>query len=148
MADAAARGYATGSDYFRLVPDEASCRKVLLYDPGVRPDLAATYCHDGYGGPMPVGELTQFGRLVAENRRYISDTGPDVPVLLVFADHDFVFPSDAAATELAWWREHCGCNVEAFTQPASGHALPAHAALPALTARIADWLRAKGINPR
>lgn len=138
---------ATGSDYARIVPDEASCRLTTLYEPGVAPSLRGSYCRNGYG-PAPVGDGTGLARLAAENLAAIASVGPGIPVLLVFGDRDFVFPRDKALAEYAYWAGACDCDVELYWARNAGHALAAHVAMPAYTAKVASWLKAKGLGPR
>lgn len=136
----------SGQDHIRFIPDEESCKKVVLFVPGVLSTLLPTYCKDGYGPAAPNGEVTFVGRLVAENLAAIPRVGPGLPVLLVFADHDFLFTPDESAAEFGYWKSHCGCDVETWTQADSGHALAAHRSMPTFTAKVVDWLAAKGLG--
>jgi len=106
---------------------------VELYNPGVVADLAPAFCAGTV--PAPNGELTGGARTIAENLAAITRVGPDIPVLLAFEDHDFFFPPDKDAEEFRYWQAHCGCDVESWTQPETGHALYAHRSMPAFTDR-------------
>lgn len=147
FAGAIARGQASGADYYRVIPDEDSCRRYVLYGPGENPVFEPAFCQHGYGGPAPAGELNFFGRLVTENLVNINRVGPGLPVLLVFADRDAIFPSDHPQTELNYWKTHCGCDVEGWTAKDSGHGLVVHNSMPAFTDQVISWLAAKGLSP-
>jgi pimeloyl-ACP methyl ester carboxylesterase len=138
---------ARGEDYPRVVPDEATCRRTALYEPGVAASLRSSWCRNGYG-PVPVGDAAGVPRLVAENLAAIPAVRRDVPVLLVFGDHDAVFPRDKALAEYAYWQGGCGCDVELWTAKDAGHALAAHTAMPAYTAKVVAWLAARKLGPR
>jgi alpha-beta hydrolase superfamily lysophospholipase len=147
FAEAATRGAGTANDYYRLVPDEQSCRRWVLYPAGVNPVFEPAFCRDGYGPAAPAGELTFSGRLVAENLASISRVGAGLPVLLVFADHDAIFPPDHPTAEFGYWKAHCGCDVEGWTASDAGHGLVVHTAMPAFTDKVIGWLAAKGLTP-
>jgi hypothetical protein len=65
-------------------------------------------------------------------------------VLLAWADHDFFFPE---SSETDYWKGHCGCDVESWTQPDSGHAFVAHRSMPTFTTEVVTWLASKGLAP-
>lgn len=138
---------AEGSDYSRLAPDEATCRRMTLYEPGVAALLRESYCRSG-SGPVPVGDSVGIPHLVSENVAAIPAVGRGTPVLLAFGDHDVVFPPDKALAEYAYWKGACGCDVELWTAKNAGHALAAHRSMTAYTTKVVKWLAAKGLGPR
>ena len=135
-------------DYYRVVPDEDSCRKYVLYPRNVHPAFEPGICRNGFGDAAPAGEVASLGRIVAENLVNITRVGPGLPVLLVFADRDALFPPDHPAAEFNYWKTHCGCDVEAWTPPHTGHGLVVHESMPAFTDQVVRWLSAKGLSPR
>ncbi len=140
-------GYSSGDDYYRVVPDEDSCREFLLYPSGVNPVFEPEFCRHGYGAAAPAGEPGQFGPLIAENLVHITRVGPGLPVLLVFADRDALFPPDHPSAELNYWKTHCGCDVESWTAHDTGHGLVVHSSMPAFTDHVIRWLSAKSLAP-
>ena len=52
---------------------------------------------------------------------------------------------DKDAEEFRYWQAHCGCDVESWTQPETGHALYAHRSMPAFTDKVVTWLGSKGL---
>lgn len=93
----------------------------------------------------PTGDFAFAGRFVAENLAAITRVGPGLPVLLVFADHDFLFPPDRATAEFDYWSAHYRCDVQNWTQSDSGHAVAAHTSMPSFTAKVTSWLASKGL---
>lgn len=138
---------AAGDDYLKVVPDEEKCTRWALHLPSVHPAVKATWCAAGYG-PWPAGEFMAAPAFLAENLAATARVGPDLPVLLVFADHDAVFPPDKAAAEFEYWKRHCGCDVELFAPADAGHAIAAHRAMPDYTHAIVSWLNSKGLGAR
>ena len=67
------------------------------------------------------------------------------PVLMAWADHDFFFPE---GNETQYWKAHCSCDVETWTQRESGHAFVAHKSMPTFTAAVVDWLSSRGLGAR
>lgn len=135
--------WAGGSDYVTLFPSEEACRRTLLYLPEVVPSLLPTLCHRLVDAPA--GEALSIGRAYAENLAAISRVGPGIPVLLAFQDRDFFFSADNYANEVRYWKTHCGCDVESWTQQATGHALIAHRSMPTFTSKVVAWLGSKGL---
>ena len=60
-------------------------------------------------------------------------------------DYANFFPPDKDAEEFRYWQAHCGCDVESWTQPETGHALYAHRSMPAFTDKVVTWLGSKGL---
>ena len=71
-----------------------------------------------------------------------------LPILLAWEDHDFFFTSDEMAAEHHYWLDHCGCDVQSWTQPDTGHAFIAHLSMPAFTSELVSWLTSKGLAAR
>lgn len=138
--------YAKGSDYASLFPTEEGCRSTLVHEPGVAASLLPEFCRNGFV-PAPAGEVAGISKTVAENLASITRVGPGLPVLLAYEDRDFFFPQDRNAAETRYWMQHCGCEVESWTQPDSGHALVAHRSMRDFTTEVVRWLRAKGLGP-
>lgn len=145
IATTLAPQWAAGNDYVSLFPSEEACRRALLYLPEVVPSLLPTFCPSLVDAPA--GEALSIGRAYAENLAAISRVGPDIPVLLAFADRDFFFSANDYANEVGYWKAHCGCDVESWTQQATGHALIAHRSMPTFTSKVVAWLRSKGLAP-
>lgn len=135
---------ATGRDYANLFPNPDGCRRALLYLPGVE-GLLPSFCEPTSFTPSPAGELTGIAGAVAENLVAIARVGPDIPVLLAFEDRDFFFPTDRNTEEFEYWKAHCGCDVESWTQERTGHALIAHRSMPSFTSKIVAWLASRGL---
>jgi pimeloyl-ACP methyl ester carboxylesterase len=137
--------YAKGDDYATLFPTEDGCRTTLLYEPGVAPSLLPDFCRNSFV-PAPAGEIAGASKTVAENLAAITRVGPGIPVLLAFEDRDFFFPQDRNDAETQYWMEHCGCDVESWTQPDTGHALVAHSSMPSFTSKVVTWLTSRGLG--
>jgi pimeloyl-ACP methyl ester carboxylesterase len=135
---------AAGDDYLKVVPDEEKCTRWALHVAGVHPSVRTAWCARGYG-PWPAGEFVAAPAFLAENLAATAMVGPDLPVLLVFPDHDAVFPPDRAAAEFAYWKRNCGCDVEFYAPPDAGHAVAAHTAMAEYTRTIVAWLASKGL---
>jgi pimeloyl-ACP methyl ester carboxylesterase len=138
--------YAKGNDYATGFPTEDGCRKTLLYLPEVVPGFLPSFCRRLVAAPA--GELMGAARTYAENLAAITRVGSGIPVLLAFEDRDFFFPMDKNAEEFEYWRAHCGCDVEWWTQQDTGHALIAHKSMPTLTSKVVAWLASKGLAAR
>jgi pimeloyl-ACP methyl ester carboxylesterase len=136
------RQAAAGKDYWILVPTPADCERVVLYPPGVVPSLLPQFCEQPSFVPGPAGEVAGIGRMYLENLSAIQRVGPGLPVLLAWVDHDFFFPE---GDETQYWRAHCGCDVESWTQLHSGHAFVAHRTMPTFTSKVVAWLASKGL---
>ena len=147
-----------GKDYIEFFTDGADgysefCEEFLFYRPGVKPTTLRQFCGPEYYAetkwPTPSGEA---GVLVARNVATVGLVGP-TPVLLVFADHDVLFPTapykgsdpDVVAPEIAMWRSRCNCDVSVYMQPDAGHANWLHGSMPQLVAEMVTWLRARGL---
>lgn len=147
-----------GKDYIEFFTDGADgysefCAEFLFYEPGVNPTTMRQFCGPEYYAetkwPTPSGEA---GVLVARNVATVGLVGP-TPVLLVFADHDVLFPTapykgsdpDVVAPEIAMWRSRCNCDVSVYMQPDAGHANWLHGSMPQLVAEMVTWLRARGL---
>lgn len=141
-----ADAYANGEDYPSLEPGGADCTTVFLYTPGVA-DAARDFCRTG-APAGPLGEVSSAPAMFALNLAQIPLTGPGLPVLLVFNDHDEPFPTENAEGEVAYWRATCGCDVSTWTQADAGHAPTAHRTMPTFTAKVVSWLSTKGLGPR
>jgi pimeloyl-ACP methyl ester carboxylesterase len=140
--------YAKGNDYATLFPTEEGCKTALLYPAGVFPSLLPAFCQNGFVA-APAGEISgATPRAYAENLKAITQVGPHVPVLLAFEDRDFFFPADKNAQEVEYWKAHCGCDVESWTQQGTGHALIAHTSMPTFTSKVAAWLESKGLGAK
>jgi pimeloyl-ACP methyl ester carboxylesterase len=141
-----AEAYALGEDYLSLEPTPGECTTVFLHPPGVA-EAARDFCRTG-APPGPLGEVSSAPALFALNLAQIPGTGPSIPVLLVFNDHDQPFPTENTAAEFAYWQAACGCDVETWTQADAGHAPTAHRTMPTFTAKLVSWLTSKGLGPR
>jgi pimeloyl-ACP methyl ester carboxylesterase len=135
---------AAGKDYWALAPTVADCERAVLYRPGVVPALLPGFCQPPSFGEGPAGEGAGLGLVYAENRSAITQVGPGLPVLLAWMDHDFFFPDNG---ETDYWKAHCGCDVESWTQAGSGHAFVAHRSMPTFTTEVVTWLASKGLGP-
>jgi pimeloyl-ACP methyl ester carboxylesterase len=136
---------AAGKDYWILAPTIGDCERVFLYRPGAASSLLPQFCEPPSLVPGPAGEVTGAGRMYIENLLAIDRVGPGLPVLLAWADHDFFFPEGG---ETRYWKVHCGCDVETWTQRESGHAFVAHKSMPTFTAAVVDWLFSRGLGAR
>ena len=135
---------AAGDDYWALAPTDADCEQAVLYPPGIVRSLFPGFCRPPSFGKAPAGELPGAGRMYVENRSAIEQVGPGLPILLAWVDHDFFFPD---AGETAYWKAHCGCDVESWTQRDSGHAFVGHRSMPTFTTEVVRWLTSKGLGP-
>ena len=136
---------AEGNDYANLLPTPADCEMAVLYRPTVVASLVAPFCRGSV--PAPAGELAGIGATIVDNLAAIHDVGPHLPVLLAWADPDFFVRPDSRANETMYWSAHCGCDVESWIQPATGHAFVAHESMPTFTTKVVTWLTAKGLGP-
>jgi len=135
-----------GDDYVRLF-DRASCERFLVYqvDDAIDPALVPIVCDPSNFEPQPAG-VGGTGPFFADaSQVFITRTGPDIPVLLAWADHDAIVTPDLQATYSVFWRDHCGCDVETWSQAGAGHAFMWHRSLPTFIDRVESWLAAKGI---
>jgi pimeloyl-ACP methyl ester carboxylesterase len=98
--------------------------------------------------PSPGGEFISAGPFTARTHALVSRVGR-LPVLLVFADRDRIFPGpelagphrpDVVTPEIAYWRKTCGCALSTYTQRDSGHFLQLQASFRNTVDRIEDWL--------
>jgi pimeloyl-ACP methyl ester carboxylesterase len=137
---------AAGNDYANLFPTPEDCETGVLYRPGVVPSLAPKLCRATV--PAPAGELAGITATIAETLLAIPRVGPGLPVLLAWEDHDFFFSDDRQAAETQYWITHCGCDVQSWTESATGHAFIAHLSMPTFTAEVVSWLTAKGLRAR
>lgn len=91
----------------------------------------------------PSGEIFSIG---AQPSRFTVEL-IDVPVLLVLAEHDALFPpvnmdQDVASLELGLFAS--SPDVSLMIVPDAGHSFHLHRNAPATNAAIADWLDARG----
>lgn len=149
----AARQEATGSGFLQFFRDDRGrldrdqCERFHLHRPGVDPAVRRALCTPprirSIG--MTAGDFNSFGSTQVENQVRITRVGADLPVLLVWAQHDWVFRPEDRRAEEEHWRRHCGCRVTSWTQPRAGHEQQIHRSMPALTRRIVAWLHAHGL---
>ena len=118
---------------------------MFLYPAGVEKSVA-DFCKGG-SPATPAGEPAHIAEAYATNLAAIPRTGPGLPVLLVFMDHDEPIPTENAEAEFAYWKAVCGCDVETWTQADAGHAGTAHRSMPTFTAKVVSWLTSKGLGP-
>jgi pimeloyl-ACP methyl ester carboxylesterase len=138
---------AAGKDYWAIAPTVADCERAVLYRPGLLSSIFPDVCRPPSFGEAPAGEAAGLGRVIAENDFAIHQVGAGIPVLLAWEDHDFFFPESTARSETAYWKAHCGCDVESWTQQDTGHALVAHRSMPTFTTEVVAWLARKGLGP-
>ena len=134
---------AGGNDSANLFPTPQDCQTALFYTPGVLSSLVAEFCRSTV--PTPAGELAGAGKALAENLAADQRVGPGLPVLLAWEDHDFFFPNDRQTAETQYWMAHCGCDVQSWTESATGHAFTAHLSMPTFTSQVLAWLASKGL---
>ena len=88
----------------------------------------------------PCGEGASLAAMLAADRLYLGDI--TIPVLLVFADHDALFPPPDGEREKALYT---GSQDVTLIQVANtGHGLPLERTAPIMRAALADWLSARG----
>jgi pimeloyl-ACP methyl ester carboxylesterase len=85
----------------------------------------------------PSGEVLSIG---AQTSRFLLPL-IDVPVLLVLAENDTLFPASFGPQELLWF-QGTG-DLELITVPGAGHSFMLHRGAGATNAKIADWLDAR-----
>lgn len=127
-------------DHFRIFLSPADCRQFLVYPPGIDPSLLPGLCDLSHRTPSPNGVGVTTAALIPLNLLAIANTGPRIPVLLVFADHETAFDPSARPTEVRYWQDHCGCNVTSWVQPDTGHAFMWHRSLPLFIERVTNWM--------
>ena len=134
---------AAGNDYANLFPTPEDCETGVLYLPGVVPSLAPGLCRATV--PAPAGELAGMAATIAETLPAITRVGPGLPVLLAWEDHDFFFSDDRQGAETQYWTTYCGCDVQSWTEAATGHAFIAHLSMPTFIAKVQSWLASEGL---
>lgn len=87
----------------------------------------------------PSGEVFSIG---AQPSKYVMGL-IDVPVLLVLAEKDLLFPIEWGATELSFFASSPSATL--YTVPAAGHSFMLHTNAPATFSAIAGWLATQPI---
>lgn len=175
-------GYATiplddGSTPSSKSVSAQTCRenRRLLLGAGVpiSPAGYAAACDPSSFDPVPYGDFISAAAINQEDQSFIANTPSNMPVLLVFADHDCFFPpapSSANPTpclstatgggcdrqgcqqdEINNWRTLCPCrnNITTWVEPNSGHTFMWSQTMPEFTNTVTAWLqRVWGPNPR
>jgi pimeloyl-ACP methyl ester carboxylesterase len=152
-----------GNDYPTFVPPgpgeiSEECLLAFFYGPGADPAVANTECANENLRTTPAGEFLTGPALDEEIRTAIPNVGP-TPVLLVFAQFDALFTGpdyrgpdgtdpDLVTPEIEYWKQNCGCDVSAYTQRDSGHAMMLHRSAPEMTQAVVDWLKSRGLGSR
>jgi pimeloyl-ACP methyl ester carboxylesterase len=145
-----------GKDYIALFPPEADgfselCERALLFPPGMRRDVVRDVCGRYALAPDRLSPSGEAAGGVQEE--VIANVGNvDVPVLLMFADHDEFLPSatfrgrsgqelDVVTSEIALWENGCNCDVTVRTARDAGHDLLTARSVPQQAEDVIDWLR-------
>jgi pimeloyl-ACP methyl ester carboxylesterase len=129
----------------------------------------ATVCDPSSFAPVPYGDYVSAAASNQENEALIANTPSQLPVLLVFADHDCLFPpasspsnpSPCASTttgggcdsqgcqqdEVNIWKTLCPCkgNVSTWTEPDSGHSFMYSETMPEFTDAVVSWLHSRSL---
>jgi pimeloyl-ACP methyl ester carboxylesterase len=144
-----------GQDYVAFFSDGENgysqfCEDFAFHPPGVDPYVLKFACGDYFIDPAavsPAGEVTTIASLMANARADIGNVGP-TPVLLVWGDHDAVFPGpsnpddgpDIQSAEIAFWSGNCNCEVKSFKARNSGHTVPFDRSARTVINRMIDFL--------
>ena len=131
-------------DYFEFFQTRQNCEDFNVYAPGAVPSAVDAACTPPFLD-SPFGEIADLGAMYAENDTAIAQIGPGTPVLLTSGDHDTTAPPSAARADLAYYRDHCGCDVSQIILPATGHLFQVHVSLAGWTRDVVSWLRAHGL---
>jgi pimeloyl-ACP methyl ester carboxylesterase len=138
---------AAGKDYISFFANRQECESFNQYKPGVVPRAIQIACDPRHFIVTPSGEFLGFDALGKHNLAAIKSTG-DIPVLLTWGDHDYIFPPDSAAAEYKYWVDNCGgCDVTASFYPRTGHLFMVHRSLTDWLRDVTGWLRSRGIAP-
>jgi pimeloyl-ACP methyl ester carboxylesterase len=143
---AAAVAMTPTDDHMRVFLKPEDCEQFLVYAPGIDPALMPGICDLSHRVPAPRGVGATTAGLVALNPPLIAQTGPSVPVLLAFADHEAAFDPSAMPNEVQYWRDHCGCDVTSWVQPEAGHAFMWHRTMPLFIDEVTGWMAAHGLG--
>ena len=72
----------------------------------------------------PSARSPTSARCTPQNDAYISMIGPSIPVLLTSGEEDTTDPPSSADADYAYYKAHCGCDVDAGA--AAQHRAPVH----------------------
>ncbi len=153
----------SGHDYITVFPPNPNgsvspeCVNFFFYEPGANSKIYNRVCANQNLIPTPTGEFFTFNEFsFVKTHERIKSIG-NLPVLMVFADHDRIFlgpkeanpPTDPdnQSSEIAYWKQNCGCDFSTFTQDNSGHLAMLHNSSPSTTRAIVDWLHSRGLAP-
>ncbi len=153
----------SGHDYITIFPPSPNgsvspeCVNFFFYKPGVKPPIYNSVCTNQNLIPTPAGEFFTFNEFSTNKTHERIKSIGNLPVLLVFADHDRIFlgpeeanppiDPDTQSSEIAYWKKNCECDFSTITQDSSGHMLMFHRSFHSTTKAIVDWLRSRGLSP-
>jgi pimeloyl-ACP methyl ester carboxylesterase len=129
-------------------------------------DLFAAACDPSSYETVPYGDFVSAAKIKEENQSLITQTPSTLPVLLAWADHDGLAPSDPSLgekdalgqpvcgaagcqqAEVDYWKANCPCasHVTSWTQKDSGHTFVWSATMPTFTHQVVTWLKANGLG--
>jgi pimeloyl-ACP methyl ester carboxylesterase len=132
-------------DYFQFFQTRQNCEDFNVDPAGAVASAVDVACTPPFLD-SPYGEIADLGAMYAENDVAISQIGPGTPVLLTSGDHDTTAPPSAARADLAYYQQHCGCDVSQIILPATGHLFQVHASLAGWVKDVVSWLGARGLG--
>jgi pimeloyl-ACP methyl ester carboxylesterase len=136
-----------GAQSIDFFANRQECESFNAYPPGAVASAVRIACDPENFVKTPAGEFLSFAQLQTENAAAIKATGR-TPVLLTWADHDYIFPPDAAAADYKYWVDNCaGCDVTSTSFPRTGHLFMVHESLPDWVTTVTAWLRSRGLQP-
>ena len=71
--------------------------------------------------------------------------GPSIPVLFTSGEQDTTDPPSSADADYAYYKAHCGCDVDAVLLPNTAHLFMVHQSLPTWVDDVVNWLTAHGL---
>lgn len=137
---------ATGRTRVTPFPNRDECEALLLYLPGVDEGVRATACGSEIDQTAPIGEDMGVPIVFLAGPALMAAFPAEIPVLLAWADHDALVPTDVQAAETLMWKRLCRCDVTAWTQEDAGHGAQFHKSFPTLVDRVGRWLGSHGLG--
>jgi pimeloyl-ACP methyl ester carboxylesterase len=133
----------TQPDYTQFFASRAACESFNFYVPGEVSAIKQIACDPANFVASPRAELT--GNL--NNANNIKATGPNIPILLTWGDHDGIVSFNQGTSHYNVWKSTCGCDVSMYIQPNSGHLFMAHQSLTGWLDTVETWLGNHDIVP-